>query len=604
MINIVNKRDCTGCCACVDICAVKAIKLEVDIEGFWYPVVNKELCVDCGLCDKTCPELNVKEINEINTEEAICYGAHHVDSEIRLDSTSGGAFSALANKMYDEGGYVAGAVYNSDFSVSHIISNNREDLKRIRSSKYLQSNCLHLYSTIKDLLKRGEKVLVCGCPCQMAALRLYLDKEYSNLVIADFICLGINSPKIFRKYLDSLEYKYNSKVVYAKAKNKEFGWRNLTFKAQFQNGESYYANGQKDDFTRGFLQTGVYSRPSCYECNYKSIPRIADITLADFWGVERVNPALDNDTGTSIVMCNSDRGIEYFSSVMDSMKYSKVDLEDIKFGNRALTSSIKESSINREDFFTDVDKMPFNKVAKKYFPYKRFLLLLVKLKRYIKQLLIPFYIMGLHPKSWRQFFYLNFLRKNTNSNLLKGNVIIPTSHSVFDINKYAKININGRVIVGYNKVKGSKLETRIKFDKDSVITFNDQFTFFAGADVQVFNKSELEIDGGPGSGCNINCQIVCGNKITIGRGCLIGRNVVIRDYDAHYIIKKGYKISKPISIGDHSWIGDSAVLSKGVKIEEGAIVASRSWVVRKVKSKTLVAGSPAEVIDRNVEWKY
>ena len=180
----------------------------MDIEGFWYPEVNKDICSDCGLCEKTCPEIHTKEVNETNTGDPICYGAHHKDQNIRFDSTSGGLFSALANKMYDMGGYVAGAIYNDDFSVRHIVSNNRDDLEKLRSSKYLQSLCVDLYKDIKKLLLKGEKVLVCGCPCQMAALRLYLGKDYENLIICDFICRGINSPKVFRKHLDSLEQKY------------------------------------------------------------------------------------------------------------------------------------------------------------------------------------------------------------------------------------------------------------------------------------------------------------------------------------------------------------------------------------------------------------
>lgn len=603
MINILNKKDCNGCCACVDICETNAISLHKDIEGFWYPEVNLDLCTACGLCEKTCPEIHTEEVNKTNTTDPLCYAAHHKEQDIRFDSTSGGIFSALANEMYNMGGYVAGAIYNDDFSVRHIVSNNHGDLKKLRSSKYLQSLCVNLYKDIKKLLAEGEKILVCGCPCQMAAMRLYLGKDYENLIICDFICRGINSPKIFRKHIDSLEQQHGSKVIYARAKNKEFGWRKLTFKAIFENGKSYYGNGKVDNFTRGYLRTGIYCRPSCYECNYKSLPRIADITLADFWGIEKINPSLDNDMGTSAILCNSPKGIAFFETIKDVITYSQVSLEDIKSGNPSLFNSLKEPIINRDNFFGDVDKMAYHDVAKKYFPYNKTKILLSRIKRVAKNVLYPFYRMGVHPKVWWQFIWLNFLRKNSNSNLLKGHVIIPTKCSIFDIHRSAKINIQGRLMFGYNKIKGSKLETRIRVEKNASLNINDIFTIFAGADIQIFKGGVLTLKGGTGAGCNINCQVVCASEITIGKSTLIGRNVVIRDYDAHYIIQKGYKVSSPIIIGDHCWIGDSAMILKGVKIGNGAIVAARSWVVYKVPPKTLIGGSPAMPIEENIEWK-
>ena len=602
MINIKNKKDCTGCCACVDICSHKAISLSVDNEGFWYPKVDESLCVDCGLCDKVCPELHVKEVNATNKETPTCFAAQHKDEAIRLDSTSGGLFSALANMMYDQGGYVAGAIYNEDFSVRHIISNDRKDLEKIRSSKYLQSSCVDLYKAIKKLLVKNEKVLVCGCPCQMSALRLYLGKEYEQLIICDFICLGINSPKIFRKHLDSLESKYNSKIIYAKAKNKEHGWRSLTFKAMFENGKSYYGSGSVDNFTRGYLRTGSYCRPSCYECNYKQVPRIADITLADFWGIENVDKSLDDNTGTSLVMCNSEKGKLFFESIQSDLKYREVDIESIKPGNRALFNSI-QPRIDRDVFFEEVDKLPYNEVANKLFPFVNESVYLNRFKRVVKNLLRITWTIGFHPKVWCQFIWLNLLRKNTHSNILKGHVLIPSTYTVLDLHKDAKITVDQFVIIGFKKVRGSHLETRIRMDNNTSLHIKDVFTFYSGGDIQIFPNGNLVIDGGPGAGCNINCQIVCANNIHIGKSVLVGRNVVIRDYDAHYILQKGYKISAPITIGDHCWIGEGAMISKGVKIAFGSIVAARSWVIGKVKSKTIVAGSPASVVDEEIEWK-
>jgi coenzyme F420-reducing hydrogenase beta subunit len=183
MINIQNKVDCCGCNACGDVCAHHAITFKTDIEGFWYPEVDTGKCTDCGLCEKVCPIINIKDLKKNDLPQSICYAAEHKNLEVVFDSTSGGLFSALADIMYKGGGYVGGAVFNDDFSVRQYISNDKADLPRLRSSKYLQSRLDGFYVQVRDLLKKGEKVLVCGSPCQMAALRAFLRKDYENLII-------------------------------------------------------------------------------------------------------------------------------------------------------------------------------------------------------------------------------------------------------------------------------------------------------------------------------------------------------------------------------------------------------------------------------------
>ena len=605
MINITDKKECNGCCACVDVCPVDAIRLVTDDEGFWYPEVDSEKCIDCSLCDQVCPELNSKDKRLAVGRDPVCYAARHKELETRLDSTSGGVFSAFAEAVFAEGGSVAGAVYNEDFSVRHVVSDNPNDLERLRSSKYLQSNCEGLYKEIKQKLDADKKVLACGCPCQMAGLRLFLKKDYENLIIVDFICRGINSPKVYRKHLDALEKKYGSKVIYAKAKNKEHGWRSLTFKAVFEGGRAYYGNGKEDDFTRGYLRTGYYCRPSCFSCKFKDIPRIADITVGDFWGVEKVAPSLDDDRGTSLIMCNTAKGTDFIDSIKDRMEMRAIELADIEPGNQSLYSSIDVPQDRRTEFFADVGKMPFPQVAAKYFPksaaHKKGIKL--KMKAVFKRLQILFRMMGLSPKAWMQFLWLNVLRRNTSVNLLKMHVIIPSRHCVFDIHPSAKIVAKGLVTFGFSKVRGSKMESRLRMDEHAELHFNGRFLFYADADVQIFPGGILAFDGGPSAGANMHCQIICADRIHVGRSTLIGRNVVLRDYDAHHIIQKGYKIKAPITIGEHCWIGEGALISKGVNIGNGAIVAARSWVVTKVREKTLVVGSPAMPVDENMEWR-
>ena len=371
VINIIDKQECNGCNACFYACGSKnAIKFEIDNEGFWYPEVDPNKCTDCGLCVKVCPELNADSPKLKVDDEPIVYAARHKDKEIIKDSTSGGIYSAFAELFLSMGGYVGGAVYDDTFNIKHIVTNDINDLPRLRSSKYAQSDLNEFHISVKKLLRDGKKVMVCGTPCQMAGLRLFLRKPYKNLLVLDFICRGINSPLVYQKHLKSLAQKFSSKIKSVKAKNKELGWRSLTFKTTFENGESYYAKGKEDNYTRGYLQTGNITRLSCFDCRFKESKRIADITLGDFWGIEKVAPELDDNLGTSLVMCNTNQGLNFFKE-LDNIESKRVNLEDAVSGNPSLYKSISQTTKNRGDFFDDLHENGFDYVANKYFPSKK-----------------------------------------------------------------------------------------------------------------------------------------------------------------------------------------------------------------------------------------
>jgi len=597
MIDITDKTMCCGCNACGDVCAHGAITFKTDIEGFWYPEVDKNKCNNCGLCEKVCPIINIGKLKKNDLKQSICYVAEHKDIEVVFDSTSGGLFSALADIMYREKGYVGGAIFNEDFSVRQYISPNKKDLIKLRSSKYLQSNFSRFYKQLRDLLKNGENVLVCGSPCQMAALRSFLRKDYENLIIVDFVCRGINSPKVWRKYLDTFEERYGSPVVYCKAKSKEYGWRNLTQKVILANGKAYYEPKNSNNYTKGYLQTGVFCRPSCYECKFKGYPRIADITLADFWGVENVKKVMDKNLGLSLVMVNSQKGASFFEKVKIRINTSQVSFETIEKGNLALTKSLDKPKVNREQFFKDLDNMTFTQIADKYIlstpKSKKFII-----KKYIKYLFAVWRGTNHSPKAIYQFF-----KYNTFNEIIHGNVLIPASHVVIQLEKGGKITKKGISYIGTKRDKKSKLETRLLIEKGGVLELGSNTNIMYGADIEVFHDARLIYKGEGGS--NIGATVICGEKIEIGKGTMMGRNVLIRDNNGdHYINRTGYKNTRPVVIGEKVWLCEGCTIMLGVNIGDGAIVGAKAFVTSNIPPNTMVSGNPSKVVDEDVLWKY
>ena len=599
MIQIENKAECCGCNACGDSCTYGAITFKTDIEGFWYPEVDKEKCVDCGLCTKVCPIINVKELKKNDLSQSICYAAEHKNIEVVFDSTSGGIFSALAEIMYKSEGYVGGAVFNDDFSVRQYISNNKEDLVKIRSSKYLQSSLEGFFKQVRELVRKGENVLICGSPCQMAAMRAFLRKDYDNLIIADFICRGINSPKVWRKYLDSFEERYGSKVVYCKAKSKEYGWRNLTQKVILENGKHVYETKAQSNYTKGYLQTGVYCRPSCYECKFKGYPRISDITLADFWGIEKVNNSMEKNLGTSLVMVNSKKGEAYFEKVKKHINYVEVPFKSIEADNPSLNKPLSSAKVDRKQFFEDLDNMSFLNIAQKYILNDNKEGIKSKMKRMLKYARRIQKTTQLNPTALYQFFKYNTLKE-----ILAGDVIIPTAHCIISIAKTAKINKRGVTVLGHKmKFPKSKLETRLLVESNSTLNLGPDTTISYGADIEVFQNATLTFKGN--GGANIGLTVICGNHIEFGDGVMIGRHVTVRDNNgSHYINRQGYKNSMPVIIGDKAWLCESCTIMNGVKVGDGAIVGAKAFVISKVPAHTMVSGHPAQVVDEDILWKY
>lgn len=462
---------------------------------------------------------------------------------------------------------------------------------------------------VRELLRNGKKVLACGTPCQMAALRSFLHKDYDNLVIVDFICRGVNSPKVYRKYLDSLERKYGGKVVYVKAKNKELGWRNLTRKVVFDNGKVYYGVKMDDNFRRGY-HTNVFCRPSCYTCQYKGFPRIADITIADYWGIEKINKNLDNNIGTSMILLNSKKGENFFGQVKDKIEWEYTTFESILPGNVALTKPIEPAKIDRRQFFEDLDKGTFDEVVSKYFPLKTNADLSFRQK--LKGILKPYYglyqYLGFSPKAYINFLKLNY-RKNTESDWMSGHVIYTMPSSTFDIHPSAKIIIKASLLYGKNPVKGMRIPTCLRMEANTTLEIHDgpltrygtmPYNLRYGAYIEIVNGGRLTIGQGA---ANVGLTIMCAKEVTIGNGVRIGRNVSIRDWNgSHVIINDHYRNHAPVRIEDHVWLCTGCTIMPGVTVGEGSVVAANETVTRDVPPHSLVGGSPAKVIKENIEW--
>jgi coenzyme F420-reducing hydrogenase beta subunit len=358
MIDSIKKEDCTGCKSCGDVCPAGAITFPVDGEGFWYPVVDYTKCHKCGLCIKICPSQN--ELPVVKDKPQI-YAAWSLDIERRWESTSGGIYSELAKGVLAKRGYIAGCVFADSYrSARHIIGNTEQDLNKIMRSKYFQSDTAGIYQNVKNILEKKETVLFCGTPCQNAALSLFLGKEANNLIQCDFVCHGINSPKAHLRHLEDLERQFKSPVKSVHFKNKKQGWRSLGIYITFENGKSYFSNRINSPWTNGYIVGNLFMRPSCYKCKYKKIPRVSDISIADFWGIRKSRR--DVFCGVSLVMINSGKGAGLYDDIQSSIYSEPSTLEKAVSGNgNILNSAVYDK--RRNEFFNRIDTEDFSKIV-------------------------------------------------------------------------------------------------------------------------------------------------------------------------------------------------------------------------------------------------
>lgn len=307
----------------------------------------------------------------------IAYAAYSKNDEIRFNSSSGGIFSELAYYVYKLNGIVAGAAFDKDYkSVSHILTDNSENLKKLTTSKYLQSS-FTIHKDIESRLKEGRTVLCCGTPCQIAGLKTFLKKEYENLLTVDFICHGTPMQKVWEKYMNWQEEKHGDKVSYVNFRSKDNGWSNYLFVLLFGNNKEYKQTCDKDLYMRLFLNNMCLSN-GCYECKFKGDNKFSDITIGDFWGVDSIAPEMNDEKGVSLVTINTEKGIKLFNAISENLIIKEVD-ERQAFSYNICALQPMQKPENYNDFCNDIDLLPFDNLAKKYIPKSS---IKTRLKRY------------------------------------------------------------------------------------------------------------------------------------------------------------------------------------------------------------------------------
>lgn len=393
MIKISDRADCCGCGACSQICPQQCIKMNADEEGFLYPKIDEETCVNCGLCNKVCPVIKIADDREEKKEPPTAYAMYHKNEQVRLDSSSGGAFTLLAEYVLSKGGLVYGCKLDHNMCAVHVGINDISKIAELRGSKYVQSEIGNTYIEIREALEKDKKVLFVGTPCQTAGLYYFLDcKKFSNLYIVDFICHGVPSPLVFSKFIVEEEKKQDSKMIVHKFRNKDHGWNQTGLQPGTY---SCFANGIskrrypafKDSFMNGFLDD-IYLRPSCYSCKFKVIPKFySDITIADFWGIDKVLPEMNDNKGTSLVLVNTEQGDKIWEAIRDNSVFQAVEVNKAIRKNRSLVESA-ELNPNRSKFFSELSRKGFAFVERKYMSAATWAF--HKIIKIVKRILHPF----------------------------------------------------------------------------------------------------------------------------------------------------------------------------------------------------------------------
>lgn len=365
MAQLAEKSKCTGCAACYNKCSVGALEMISDETGFLFPVIDQSKCVECGACEKACPVLDKVTVQP---RKPNAYIVQHKDDTVRLQSTSGGAYTAIATQILARGGVVFGAAFQEDYYVRHTEVQTVDQLSIFRSSKYVQSEIGDSFRRAKKYLQEGRWVCFSGTPCQIQGLKKYLGKHYDKLITVDFMCRAVPSPKVFHKYLEYQKRNYpNFQRLVFRDKGLGYSYSTMALYDHKDSQKCVYRGGsESDQWLRLFLK-GYCNRPSCYLCPFQTGDRVSDYTLWDCWGTENYAPELNDNKGTTNVIVWTQLGHEIFEEACNHLKVKEIGIDAIDASLERL-SALSQPEYDKAQFYKDVDEMEAAAFFNKYVP--------------------------------------------------------------------------------------------------------------------------------------------------------------------------------------------------------------------------------------------
>ena len=635
-----NISFCTGCGMCLVSCPQNCISMKRDSEGFNYPVVDSRKCIECSMCLRKCHAYIKKQV-EADKGDRQYYIAKSKNDKLRYHSTSGGIFSEFAQKVLKDNGAIVGAKYdNKRKEVRHTLITDIESLDTIRRSKYVQSDILEVIEPLQRYIESGKKVLFCGTPCQAASIQKILGFK-ENLIILDFACLGVASPKAFKYWIEELETCRDSKVKEIWFKYKDRGWHNspLATKIEYENGDSEILRGKNNIYMKGYVEEYLFNRPCCDECKYKGERKKSDITIGDFWGLD---PNIDDDKGTSFIIVNTEKGKEFLQKMDCNLEIERCNYADIfNEKNIGLLRSIKRNNRSREFLCGLSDSASFSNVWNKIHGNNN---------------------EGTRGMNEEEFKTLCQRKISRFKDDINGrNIYIygaSTGGRVLNealISRGIRIKgfVDRRCEEGLHEYMGypCKPIDSLSPDNDYIIISLMKFSleiikicsnkgfgqhdFFCIMENESYNKSDITYRG-----CNIGRYTYGYESLladfpiakSIGRFCsingtarivanhpgnLVTSNTILykmdgikwEEFDRIMGITDKYRHTEnadymwyspeynlPVVIGHDVWIGANAVIMPGIKIGDGAVIGAGSIVTKDVDDYAIVGGAPARII--------
>ena len=571
-----DKKLCCGCTACSAICEHKAISMQEDSEGFLFPVLDNDLCINCGLCDKICPMGSDHQANSGQDQKSYLAISEHPEHYSK--SATVGICTILARLFVENGGCVFGVCLDeSTWKTFHICVSDNEGIERLRNSKYIQSDLRQAFSETKDLLKKGVKVLFIGTPCQIAGLKAFLRHDYENLLTIDLICHGVYSYKLIRKEVDYWEDRLHGKVSNFKFRSKRRSGGVINFDLKKTSSTEHHEFfGPYSPTYRCYAYNGdsvSYNiRHSCYNCPFREQSRYGDITVGDAWFIDAakyLNINIDWKNGVSHFFGNTKKGSQYINQILPLLKWAEIPLEDA-FKQPAILPARREIPAERDQIYKAIDTDEnYAQIIKRL------------LHADVEQLYVE------EQRKQRKSEMKNFVKR------------------ILLINKYR--SIKSKLKPGWewwftNSFLYNFPSKRFRnyMLRKMGMTFQGDARIYAGFHIR--NPRGIVL----GNGVSIGPKVLLDGRkgLTIEEGAVIGYGAIIwtlnHDYNDIHFCGKG----APVTIGRRAWICSNSIILPGITIGEGAVVASGAVVTHNVEPYTIVGGVPAKVIGKRAEKEY